>query len=143
MLSILHPNTEEETQQAERGLHAAWWALRLAIGLTALLAGLDKFFNFLTEWSMYLAPWVEKHSPLAADTLMRAVGVVEIAAGVLVLSASVRVGAYAVAGWLTLVAFQLMTTGAFLDLATRDLVIAIAAFTLAKLTEWREAELTA
>jgi len=141
MLSILHPPAD--TRQAERGLHAAWWALRVAIGATALVAGLDKFFNLLTEWSMYLAPWVEQASPIAPATLMRAVGVVEIAAGVLVLTRFTRVGAYLVAAWLALVAVQLVTTGAFLDLATRDLVMAIAAFTLAKLTEWRESEMTA
>ena len=141
MLSILHPPAD--TRQAERGLQAAWWALRVAIGATALVAGLDKFFNLLTEWSMYLAPWVEQASPIAPATLMRAVGVVEIAAGVLVLTRFTRVGAYLVAAWLALVAVQLVTTGAFLDLATRDLVMAIAAFTLAKLTEWRESEMTA
>jgi uncharacterized membrane protein YphA (DoxX/SURF4 family) len=141
MLSILHPPAD--TRQAERGLQAAWWALRVAIGATALVAGLDKFFNLLTEWSMYLAPWVEQASPIAPATLMRAVGVVEIAAGVLVLTRFTRVGAYLVAAWLALVAVQLVTTGAFLDLATRDLVMAIAAFTLAKLTEWRDSEMTA
>ena len=135
MISILHPPAD--ARQAERGLETAWWALRLAIGVTAIVAGLDKFFNLLTEWSMYLAPWMEQASPLAPPTLLRVVGVIEMAAGALVLSRFTRLGGYVVAAWLTLIAIQLASTGTFLDLATRDLVLAIAAFALAKLTEWR------
>jgi hypothetical protein len=30
-------------------------ALRLAFGLTATLAGLDKFFNLLADWSSYIS----------------------------------------------------------------------------------------
>jgi len=28
-----------------RGVESAWWALRIGLGLTAFLAGLDKFFD--------------------------------------------------------------------------------------------------
>jgi len=122
----------------EPGLESAWWALRLGIGLTAFAAGLDKFFNLLTDWSMYVAPWVERLSPIPATTLLRVFGVVEMAAAVLVLSRLTRWGAYVVAAWLSLVAVQLLTTGTFFDLAARDVVMAIAAFALAKLTEWRQ-----
>ena len=118
-------------------LDSAWWALRIGLGATAFLAGLDKFFGILTDWSMYLAPWVETLSPLTPDALLRVVGVVEMAAGALVLSRLTRLGAYVVAAWLTAIALQLLTTGVFLDLAVRDLVMAAAAFSLAKLTEWR------
>jgi hypothetical protein len=120
------------------GLDSAWWALRLGIGLTAFAAGLDKFFNVLTEWNMYLAPWAERLSPVAPETLLRVFGVVEMAAAVLVLSRLTRWGAYIVAAWLSLVAVQLLTTGMFFDLAARDVVMSIAAFALAKLTEWRQ-----
>jgi uncharacterized membrane protein YphA (DoxX/SURF4 family) len=122
----------------EPGLESAWWALRLGIGLTAFAAGLDKFFNLLTDWSMYVAPWVERLSPIPATTMLRVFGVVEMAAAVLVLSRLTRWGAYVVAAWLSLVAVQLLTTGTFFDLAARDVVMAIAAFALAKLTEWRQ-----
>jgi uncharacterized membrane protein YphA (DoxX/SURF4 family) len=122
----------------EQGLDSAWWALRLGIGLTAFAAGLDKFFNLLTDWSMYVAPWVERLSPIPATTMLRVFGVVEMAAAVLVLSRLTRWGAYIVAAWLSLVAVQLLTTGTFFDLAARDVVMALAAFALAKLTEWRQ-----
>ena len=42
--------------KAEKRLDSAWWALRIALGAVPFLAGLDKFFNLLTDWSMYLSP---------------------------------------------------------------------------------------
>ena len=32
-------------------LNSSWWALRIGLGLAPFLAGLDKFFNLLTNWS--------------------------------------------------------------------------------------------
>ena len=36
-------------------LDSAWWALRIGLGLGPFLAGLDKFFNILANWEMYLS----------------------------------------------------------------------------------------
>ena len=43
-------------------------ALRIAIGLMATLAGLDKFFNLLTNWDAYLAPIAQQLLPFSATT---------------------------------------------------------------------------
>ena len=131
-------STRTLTTTAAHGLDSAWWALRLGIGLTAFAAGLDKFFNLLADWNMYVAPWVERISPIAPSAMLRVFGVVEMAAAVLILGRWTRIGGYVVAAWLGLVAVQLLTTGMFFDLAARDVVMAIAAFALAKLTEWRQ-----
>jgi uncharacterized membrane protein YphA (DoxX/SURF4 family) len=108
--------------------------LKVALGLTAFLAGLDKFFGLLADWPAYLAPWTTSLLPLSADTLMKVVGVVEMAAGAMVLSKFTRLGALVVSAWLTLVALALLSTGGFRDVAVRDLVIAAAAYCLALLT---------
>ena len=112
----------------------AWLILKVALGATAFLAGLDKFLNLLADWPAYLAPWVTQIVPLSPPTLMRAVGIVEMAAGVLVLSKYTRLGALVVSAWLTLVALQLLSTGGYRDLAVRDLVMAASAFALARLS---------
>lgn len=112
----------------------AWLILKVALGATAFLAGLDKFLNLLADWPAYLAPWVTQIAPLSPPTLMRAVGIVEMAAGVLVLSKYTRLGALVVSAWLTLVALQLLSTGGYRDLAVRDLVMAASAFALARLS---------
>lgn len=126
---------------SEKGLVTAWWALRIGLGAMAFLAGLDKFFGLLATWEMYLAPGIEHLLPLPVPVFFHVVGVVEMAAGLLVLSKLTRLGAYVVSAWLTALALQLVFTGMFYDLAVRDLVLALAAFALAKLTEWRNARL--
>lgn len=126
---------------SDRGLVNAWWALRVGFGATAFLAGLDKFFHLLADWSMYLAPWMTGVLPFAPETFFKVVGVIEMAAGLLVLSKWTRLGAYVVMAWLLGIALQLVTSGMFYDIAVRDVVMALGAFALAKLTEWRAARI--
>jgi len=114
-----------------------WWTLRLTYGLIPIVAGLDKFTNLLTDWTKYLSPAALKVVPVSAPTFMHIVGVIEIIAGILVLSRLTRFGAYLVSAWLAAIAINLLTTGTYLDVAVRDVVMAIGAFTLAKLTELR------
>jgi uncharacterized membrane protein YphA (DoxX/SURF4 family) len=119
-------------------LTSAFWALRVGLGLGAFLAGLDKFFNFLTDWTMYLSPMATRVVPISATTFMRAVGVVEMAVGLAVLFGLTRIAAYVMMAWLVGIAINLVTTGMYYDLAVRDIEISIAAFTLARLCEVRE-----
>ncbi len=127
----------------DRKLDAAWWALRIGLGLGPLLAGIDKFFNILANWSMYLSPVAVKLLPVGETVFMRAVGIVEILVGLAVLTRWTRAGAYIVMIWLLAIAANLLTTGMFYDLAVRDVEIAIAAFALARMTEARAAGLNA
>ncbi|RPJ82566.1 MAG: DoxX family membrane protein [Acidobacteria bacterium] len=118
-------------------LDSAYWALRIGIGLTAFLAGLDKYFHLLADWPMYLNPLALSVIPIGAETFMRAVGVVEMVVGVAVLSGWTRLGAYVASAWLLGIALNLVTMGRFLDVAVRDVGLSIAAFTLARLAEVR------
>lgn len=126
----MNPNT--------RGLNSAWWALRIGLGVGPFLAGLDKFFNILTDWGMYLSPAVEELLPMSGAAFMRSVGVVEMLVGLAILTRWTRLGSYVAAGWLVAIAANLVTTGMFFDLAVRDVEIALAAYTLARLTEARQ-----
>src|SRR5262245_48859488 len=111
-------------------------ALRIAFGLMATLAGLDKFFNLLADWEAYIAPLATQLSPVSPTLLMWGVGLVEIGVGVTILTISPRAGASVASGWLCLVAINLVMGGHF-DLAVRDLVLAVSAFALATLSEVR------
>ena len=119
-------------------LNAGWWALRIGLGVGPIITGIDKFFNKLTDWGMYLSPMATRIVPFSATTFMRAVGVVEIVAGLIVLSRWTRLGSYVVMLWLAGIAVNLLTTGMFYDLAMRDVEIAIGAFALSQLTAVRE-----
>src|SRR5262245_27694890 len=118
-------------------LNGPWVALRFGIGLMALLAGLDKFFNLLTDWSRYLSPLAAQTLPFSTHTFMGIVGVIEFAVGVAILTGWTRLGAYVASAWLLAVAANLVSAG-FFDVAVRDVVMALAAFTLARLAEVRE-----
>src|SRR5215471_15183889 len=112
---------------------------RFALGLMAFLAGLDKFFNLLTNWEQYVSPLAQRILPLSPTSLMHRVGVIEMIVGLAILTKATRVGAYVASAWLVCIAVALVTTGQFFDVAVRDVELAIAAFVLAKLTEIREA----
>ena len=99
-----------------------------------MITGFDKFFNKLADWGMYLSPLATKAVPVTGPVFMHAVGVVEIIAGLIVLSRWTRIGSYIVMLWLLGIAVNLLTTGLFYDLAMRDVEIAIGAFALAQLS---------
>ena len=122
----------------DRRLDSAWWALRLGLGLGPFLAGLDKFFNLLAQWDMYLSPAATRMLPISGTAFMRVVGVIEMIVGLAILTRWTRIGAYVAMVWLVLIAVNLVTTGNFFDLAVRDIEIAIGAYALARLTEVRE-----
>ncbi|MGH9319006.1 MAG: DoxX family membrane protein [Vicinamibacteria bacterium] len=118
-------------------LRTPFVALRWTYGLVPLLAGLDKFFNLLADWSGYLSPAVANLLPVAPTTFMYFVGVVEMAVGVMVLTRWTKYGAYLAAAWLTAIAANLVVAGS-LDIAVRDLAMAVGAYTLARLAALQE-----
>lgn len=122
-------------------LNGPWWALRIGLGVGPIVAGLDKYFNLLTNWGAYLSPVVTKIIPVSVPTFMHVIGVIEIIAGVLVLTRWTRIASYIVALWLVGIAINLLTTGMYFDIAVRDVEIAIGAFALAQLTAVRESSL--
>jgi len=118
-------------------LDQAWWVLRIGLGLGPFLAGLDKYFNLLTNWTGYISPLALKLLPVSGQTFMHIVGVIEMIVGLAILTKWTRVGAYVASIWLVLIAVNLVSTGMFFDVAVRDVEMALAAFVLARMTEVR------
>ena len=113
--------------------------LRFTYGLVPIVAGLDKFTNLLTNWVSYLNPIVLKVIPLGGSAFMHVAGIIEVLAGIVVL-ARPRIGGFVVSAWLVCIALSLIASGNYLDVAVRDLVMAIGAFTLANLAPAVEQE---
>ncbi len=107
--------------------------LKLTFGIVPMVAGLDKFTNVLTHWDKYLNPTIAGMLPFAPSTFMMIVGVIEIVAGIIVLR-NVKLGGYIVAVWLTAIALSLLLGFQYADVAVRDLVMAIAALSMARLS---------
>jgi hypothetical protein len=119
-------------------LNVGWWALKIGLGVGPIITGIDKYFNKLADWGMYLSPLATKAIPVSATTFMHLVGFIEIVAGVIVLSRWTKIGSYIVMLWLIGIAVNLMTTGMFYDLAMRDVEIAVGAFALSQMTAVRD-----
>jgi len=106
--------------------------LKFTYGLVPIVAGLDKFTNLLTQWDNYLSPGFSGMLPVSASVFMMIVGVIEIIAGLIVFIKT-EIGAYIVSAWLVIIALTLIFSFNYLDVAVRDIVMAIGAYTLASL----------
>jgi uncharacterized membrane protein YphA (DoxX/SURF4 family) len=118
-------------------LSRTYWILRITYGLVPFLAGLDKFFNLLTNWEKYLPAGVAQMLPVSPGLFMGVVGVIEMLAGLAVLTVLPRIGPLVVMIWLVLVGLSAGLAGYF-DITVRDLVMAVGAYTLAQLAVRQE-----
>ncbi|WP_299589349.1 hypothetical protein [Mucilaginibacter sp.] len=107
--------------------------LKFTYGLTPIVAGADKFTNILTDWAHYLNPSLRAALPVSDHVFMMTVGIIEIIAGILVF-VNPKKGALLVSAWLVLIALNLIASVNYLDVAVRDLAMAVGAFSLSKLT---------
>jgi uncharacterized membrane protein YphA (DoxX/SURF4 family) len=112
--------------------YQAFALLRLTFAVAPIAFGLDKFFDVLVDWPMYLAPWVDDIVPGSAQDFMYLVGGIEILAGVLVALAP-RYGAYVVAAWLAGIILNLLTHSGYYDVALRDFGLLAGAIALGRL----------
>jgi hypothetical protein len=112
--------------------YQAFALLWLAFTVAPIAFGLDKFFDVMVDWPVYLAPWIDDVAPGSAQDFMYFVGATEIVAGVLVCIAP-RYGAYVVAGWLAGIIVNLLTHSGYYDIALRDFGLMLGALTLARL----------
>ena len=113
--------------------YQSFWLLRIGFFVAPLLAGIDKFWDFMVPWQQYLAGWVNDIIPGNAVDAMHMVGVVEILAAFIVLIKP-RIGAYVVAAWLAGIIVNLVSLGNYWDVALRDLGLMLGALTLARLS---------
>jgi uncharacterized membrane protein YphA (DoxX/SURF4 family) len=110
----------------------AFVLLRTVFTVAPILFGLDKFFNLLVDWPVYLAPWIDSIVPGSPQTAMYIVGVIEIVAGVLV-AWQPKWGGLVVAGWLLGIIVNLVTGPGYYDIALRDFGLLVGALALSRL----------
>ncbi|MCC8424263.1 hypothetical protein [Mucilaginibacter sp. UR6-11] len=117
----------------EKKINQVQTLLKFTYGLIPIVAGADKFTNLLTNWAQYLNPSVAGALPFTPHVFMAIVGVIEIIAGILVFINAAKAG-YLVSAWLVLIALSLLASGKFIDIAVRDIAMAIGAYSLAQLS---------
>jgi hypothetical protein len=133
-MTVHHAHAPRPTVAGTRTdpVRQAYLLLRTVFTVAPIAFGLDKFAGVLTDWDDYLAPWINDLVPGTAHQAMLAVGVVEVAAGLLVALAP-RLGAYVVALWLAGIIVDLVSTGGYYDIALRDFGLLVGALALARL----------
>jgi len=137
MATLTRPLTQTHRDEISADAHSpayqAYQILHWGFVAAPVIAGLDKFGNVLTRWDQYLAPQVANVLPFSAHTFMMIVGVIEIAAGLLV-AIKPRIGAYVVAAWLAGIIGNMLLAGNFFDVALRDFGLLLAALALGRLS---------
>jgi hypothetical protein len=113
--------------------YQAYQILHVGFVVAPIVAGLDKFFNFLVNWEQYLPPFVNKMVGGHGHELMLVAGVIEIIAGLGVLFEP-KVFAYVVSAWLLMIVVNLLMIPGYYDVALRDFGLALGALALARLS---------
>lgn len=110
----------------------AYGILLFAFTVAPIIAGADKFFGILTNWTQYLAPVFPNTLGIDPATFMMIVGAIEIIAGIIVFLKP-SVGGYIVSLWLLGIIVNLLLLHNFYDIALRDLGLLLGALALARL----------
>lgn len=137
----------EQMDLRPKGERDAYKLLYAGFMAAPLIAGVDKFTDKLGNWDKYLSDDVAEKLPVQRHTFMQAVGLIEIAAGLLV-AARPKWGGYVVGAWLAGIVANLWTKPEYRDIALRDIGLALGALALARMAadaprERRLAELPA
>jgi len=136
MVTIGHRSvvSTQQSTRTKRGdpAYQAYAVLRAAFVVAPIVFGLDKFTNLLVQWDTYLAPVISRPLPVTPHEAMYAVGVVEVAAG-LVVALHPRLGAPVVAVWLGGIIVNLLLIPGYYDVALRDFGLLLAAVALQRL----------
>ena len=119
--------------EASSPAYQAYQILRVGFTVAPIVAGADKFLHVLTDWDKYLPPVVNDMVGGNGHTLMLAVGVIEIIAGIGVFLKP-KIFAYVVALWLLLIIINLLLIPGYFDVALRDLGLLLGALALGRLS---------
>lgn len=117
----------------DRG-YQAFRILQVAFVIAPIVAGFDKFFYALTNWSQYLSPMAMQMVDGHDRAFFAIIGVIEIIAGIGVLFKP-KIFAYVVSLWLLCIVINLLMVGHYFDIALRDIGLMLAAFALGKLAQ--------
>jgi len=122
-----------EARTKSKPSEQAYRILHLGFTIAPILAGLDKFFNLLTDWEKYLSSTASSMVGGNGHALMLAVGVIEIVAGIGV-ALKPRIFSYVVAAWLGGIILNLLLIPGYFDVALRDFGLLLGALALGRLS---------
>ncbi len=111
----------------------AFRLLQIVFVVGPILAGLDKFFYMLTNWSNYLSPMVMTIISNHDRGFMAVVGIIEILVGIFMIFRP-KIFSWVIAVMLFLMIINLLCTGMFFDVALWDVGMLLSAIAFARLS---------
>jgi hypothetical protein len=139
-MKMTRPMIRSEYVAAEQSTdyaREAYTILKFGFTVAPIVAGLDKFFNVLVDWTQYLTPLVPAWTGIDPAVFMMIVGVIEIIAGIVV-AVKPKLGAWVIAAWLWGIILNLLLVPGYYDVALRDLGLSLGAVALARLAKREE-----
>lgn len=123
----------------------AWYLLYYTYGLLPIITGIDKYFDFIADWYIYLNPAIPKFLNLTPEVFMYSIGIIEIIMGLVVFISPV-IGGYLITAWLLIICINLISMGTHsheeyahmmrhYDIVVRDIVMAVGAYVLVLLSK--------
>ncbi len=125
--------TDEKLIYRERRVYQAYRLLQVIFVVAPIIAGIDKFFYALANWSAYLSPMALQMVSGQHRGLMKIIGIIEILVGIGVIFKP-KIFAFIVAVWLLIIILNLLSTGSYFDIAIRDFGLFLAAIALSRLS---------
>lgn len=116
-------------------LQRAFLVLSFSYGVVLILAGLDKIFgtNLIVYWPKYISPFVHSILSISVPVFLGFMGVVEVLVGALFFTRWAAIAGWLSVAWLVLISINLVMLGA-IDIAIRDLLLAVGAYAIAELS---------
>jgi hypothetical protein len=113
----------------------SWRLMRYSYGAVVFLAGLDKVLgtNIITDWPKYVSPFVAHLLPMSVGAFIVTIGVVELVVGVMTFTRFTLLASYLSVAWLVVIAINLLMIGGYVDIAIRDLLLAVGALATSQL----------
>lgn len=123
----------------------AWLLLYYTFIFFPILAGIDKYFNFFVDWSIYLNEHIAHFFYISTQTFMHIFGIIEIIIGLIVLMRP-KLGGYLVATLFIAISINLVSMGTHhhehyeqvmkhYDVALHNIAMAISAYVFILLTK--------
>ncbi len=111
-----------------------WWLLRGTYAVAFIGSGLDKYVHMFVDWYAQGTPAFFYALGIGQESVLYVRAVVEVIIGICLCTPFVKHSAYAAALWLMLSAVYVFLVPGHVDTSMRYAVIALGAYTLARLT---------
>jgi uncharacterized membrane protein YphA (DoxX/SURF4 family) len=120
---------------ASKKVYLAWLLLRITFGVLFIVVGIDKFFNYLTNWQQYIGTATNQLFAIDQFVLLKIFGLLQIVAGILLFTPWIKIGIYLIVALLLIIFINLFSVPASHMVIIHDVIMIAGIFVLWQLSE--------